>query len=128
MKRSLQCFKSFARAHTKSPRFVRNSRYFMAELLEERRLLAALYTPQYPGTVTNFGDYQFTGDIPIYLIYAGGSNSGFGYDGSVTSSQISDAVREILASSYLSGLSEYKASTQAHVNGEHLSTFGLSTV
>jgi hypothetical protein len=63
------------------------------------------------------GGDVLTGDVPVYLIFAGGQGAQYGYDGSVTAQQITAAVQNILNSTYLSGLSQYGASTHAYLAG-----------
>jgi Ca2+-binding RTX toxin-like protein len=66
-----------------------------------------------------------TGDIPVYLIFAGNTTTGFGSDGSVDMNTLVTAVNNILNSSFLSGLSEYGAATHAHVAGTFVSNYNL---
>jgi hypothetical protein len=46
---------------------------------------------------------ELTGNIPVNLIFLGGS-TGFGFDGSVTAQDITNAVNNLFASAYFSGL------------------------
>ena len=99
------------------------------EPLENRQMMNAVFPAVYGAQGTSFGDSGeiLTGNLPVYLIYAGGSSTGFGYDGSVSAGQITQAVKNILASPYLTGLGEYGASTHAYVAGTTVSSFSLPT-
>ncbi len=63
----------------------------------------------------------------MYLIFAGGPGQMYGSHGTVSASTIVSAVTTILNSNYLSGLSEYGATTHAHVAGTYISSYGLPT-
>ena len=97
------------------------------ESLEPRLLLSLAFTPQYPGQTTTNGGNVDTGNVPVYLIFAGGSTTGFGYDGSLNTTQLQTAVNQILASPFLTGLAEYGATATASVQATYLSTFNLPT-
>lgn len=102
------------------------------ERLEDLCLLSVgpPYTPQFGApTITQRGSDVITGNIPVYLIYAGGPNASYGSDPGhpVSSSTITQAVQQILASNYLSGLSEYGAATHAYVAGTYTSGESLPT-
>ncbi len=87
------------------------------EPLENRTVLSLTFPAQYGGQGTNNGGDVRTGDIPVYLIFAAGATTGFRFDGSVDENALVSAVTNILNSSYFSGLSEYGASTHAHLAG-----------
>jgi hypothetical protein len=105
------------------------------EALEDRCTPSLAFPAQYGAQPTTVGADMLTGDIPLYLIFAGGSGAAYGSDGTVTQAQLTDAVNNILSSSYLSGLSEYSASllglititasTHVHVAATYVSSFSL---
>jgi hypothetical protein len=101
------------------------------EPLEDRCVLTLFFPAEYGAQPTvvypNVFGNILTGDVPVYLIFAGGSSTGFGYDGTVNESSIVNAVNNILASPYYSDLSEYGAATQAHVAGTYVSNYALPT-
>src|SRR4051794_20596000 len=68
------------------------------ELLEPRQLLSLTFPVKEGVQALSNGGTVATGNVPIYLIFAGGSSSGFGFDGSLTSTDITNAVGKILAS------------------------------
>jgi hypothetical protein len=105
----------------------KSPRRLQMEVLEDRTVPALVFAPQYGVQPTTVGSNVLQGDVPVYLIFAGGSSSGFGYDGSVNQSAIVNAVNNILSSSYLSGLAEYGAATRAHLAGTCVSSFSLPT-
>jgi hypothetical protein len=84
-----------------------------------------VFPAQYGAQGTSNGHDVLTGDIPVYLIFAGGASTGFGYDGSVDENALVTAVNNILNSPYYSGLSEYGAATHAHVAGTFVSHYNL---
>src|SRR5579884_3060935 len=98
------------------------------EGLEGRTLYnsTAIFPPQFGVQGTDSGDSGevLKGDVPVYLIYAGGT-TGFGSDGSLSADQITAGVKNILASDYLSQLGEYGAATKAHLAGTVFSGFNL---
>ena len=86
------------------------------EALEDRCVPAGGgFSAQYGNPTTHPGGNVLTGDVPVYLIFSGGQNAKYGYDGNVTRQQIINAVNNILNSNYLSGLGQYGAATRAHV-------------
>lgn len=95
------------------------------EPLEIRRMLTVTFTPQYGIQATSNGGTVRTGTVPVELIFLGGS-TGFGFDGSVTEPQIITAVNKILASSYLTGLSEYGTTSSASLDQTYDSNFNLT--
>src|SRR5262249_11319558 len=95
------------------------------ETLEDRLVPSLTFPAQYGAQGTSLGGDVRTGDVPVYLIFANNQTTGFGFDGSVTASQIQAAVTNILNSSYYSGLSEYGAATHAHVAGTFVSRYAL---
>ena len=107
----------------------------VVEALEARRLLSIsvatggsptlIFPPAYGVPVVTGGGMVRTDDVPVYLIFAGGSTGQFGYDGTVTVPQIVDAVQKILSSPYLSRLAQYGVTTQAHFSGGYISDASL---
>src|SRR6516162_7421684 len=95
------------------------------ETLENRLVPSLVFPAQYGAQGTSNGHDVLTGDIPVYLIFAGGASTGFGYDGSVDENALVTAVNNILNSPYYSGLSEYGAATHAHVAGTFVSHYNL---
>ncbi|MFI5379934.1 MAG: hypothetical protein ACHRHE_11600, partial [Tepidisphaerales bacterium] len=130
MKRPLNRRFDFAELSARSVAHTRRRHFSAAcslETLESRQLLSLTFAPQFPIQSTSNGGTVDTGNVPVYLIFAGGSSTGFGYDGSLNTTQITTAVNKILASPFLSSLSEYGVTPNAFVNGTYLSTFGLPT-
>ncbi len=104
------------------------SRPLELEALEDRCVPTnAVFTAQYGRQPTSNGGDVLTGNIPVYLIFAGGQGARYGFDGSVTRQDIINGVNNIFNSTYFSGLSEYGAATQAHLAGTHVSNVGLPT-
>jgi hypothetical protein len=99
--------------------------WLQLESLESRFVPSLVFPTQYGAQSTSNGHDVLTGNIPLYLIFAGGSSTGFGYDGSVDEKALVTAVNTILNSSYLSGLAEYGAATHAHVAGTFVSHYNL---
>jgi hypothetical protein len=97
------------------------------EALEDRCVPSTVaFSPAYGAQQTSNGGDVLTGNVPVYLIFAGGPGAHYGYDGTVTAQQLKNAVSNILSSSYLSGLSEYGAATQAYVARTYVSNVSLS--
>lgn len=98
-----------------------------AERLEDRIVPSSLlFSPQYGSQGTTNDGEVTAGSTPVYLIFAGGSSSGFGYGRSLDQTTITNAVKKLLASPYLGGLSEYGATTQAHVAATLVSNYPLA--
>jgi hypothetical protein len=96
------------------------------EPLEDRCVPSGLaFAAQYGAQVTTVGHDVLTGNVPVYLIFAGGQGAVYGQDGTVTTSQITAAVDNILSSSFLSGLAEYGAATHAYLAGTAISNYDL---
>src|SRR5438552_2871543 len=79
------------------------------EQLESRLLLTVTFAPQFGIQATNNGGTTLSNNTPVYLIFANGQTTGYGFDGSVTQNDIITAVNKILASSFLSAITEYGA-------------------
>jgi hypothetical protein len=96
------------------------------EQLEDRTVPSGLsFGPQYGQEQTTIGGDVLTGNVPVYVIFAGGQGAVYGQDGTVTQSQIITAVNNILNSSFLSDLSEYGAATHAYLAGTTVSNYNL---
>jgi hypothetical protein len=96
------------------------------ETLEDRSVPSGLsFAARYGPEATTIGKDVLTGDVPVFLIFAGGQGAVYGQDGTVSQSQIITAVNNILNSSFLSGLSEYGAATHAHLAGTAVSNCNL---
>jgi len=122
--RALDCAASSARTIL-GKRCCRRAAGCVIEPLEIRRMLTVTFTPQYGIQATSNGGTVRTGTVPVELIFLGGS-TGFGFDGSVTEPQIITAVNKILASSYLTGLSEYGTTSSASLDQTYDSNFNLT--
>jgi hypothetical protein len=92
------------------------------EPLEDRCTPSGVsFAAQYGPEPTTIGSDVLTGNVPVYLLFAGGPGAVYGQDGTVTQSQIIAAVNNILNSPYLSELSEYGAATHAYLAGTAVS-------
>jgi hypothetical protein len=79
---------------------------------------AALHPQFGPATGFSDGGGKFTGNVPVYLIFADPNGTAtFGPDPThpLAISDITQAVATILNSGYLSGLSQYGAASQAYL-------------
>src|SRR5689334_16343907 len=94
--RSTQIWRRLSMSDDKSMRQRVLPHHQMVEPLEQRRMLA-IFLPVYPGTTTDNGTEHREANVPLNIVFAGGE-TGFGYDGSVTASQITDAMNQILSS------------------------------
>lgn len=122
--RALDCAASSARK-VLGKRRCRRAAECVIEPLEIRQMLTVTFTPQYGIQATSNGGTVRTGNVPVELIFLGGS-TGFGFDGSLNETQIIAAVNKILASPFLTGLSEYGATSSAYLDQTYDSHFNLT--
>jgi hypothetical protein len=96
------------------------------EVLEARLAPASFPATDGFESIASDGLGELQGKVPVYLIFAGNSSTGFGYNGSVSAAQITSAVQTMLGSGYLAGLAQYEppnsASMHAYLAGTCFNT------